>query len=179
MGAALAGCCTSQCFGALVVRNRRVAAGLQQRFASSSPPLMLLPLDSGPSPADTNEHGKLRIRSHAARFLASLVAAPPGLVGFAANLVELRDRHRVLRASVVHALFGDALVFRTVQDACAFRERLLRNRVRNTPLIVCLDGERLPPEGAVFAGQRCLAAPDSGNVFGKASATESTEFAML
>ena len=66
-----------------------------------------------------------------------------------------------------------------MQDACAFRERLLRNRVRSTPLIVCLDGERLPPEGAVFAGQRCLASPDTSNVFGKSSATESTEYAIL
>ena len=121
VGATLAGCCSSQCFGALVVRDRRVAAGLQQRFASSSPPLMLLPLDSGPPPAEADEHtGKLKVRSHAARFLASLGGAPPpGLVGFAVNLVELRDRHRVLRASVMHALFGDALVFRTLQASAA------------------------------------------------------------
>jgi chromosome segregation protein len=72
---------------------------------------------------------------------------PPGVVGWAPDLVRYEDRYE----GVVMALLGRTVIVETLDHATAIYESLVRKRAF-IPMLVTLDGDILAPGGSMSGG---------------------------
>lgn len=130
--------------------------------------LPILPLDNiFKCPKGLDNYGKLR--------LDPIGDNVDGFVGYAVNLIELDSRKDMLRHAFWNIL-GQTLVFESFEKGLQFRKKRLETNT-NTPIIICLDGERIESTGIVYGGAKSNAPPVFR--FGQTPISENPEIKLL
>ena len=138
----------------IILNTTKDVAEWKARLRETRHQAPLLSLDNfNQTPLD--DEGKIRM-------LSVPTPVPEGWVGYAANLVELEDKHLSLRP-VFFNLLGNKAVFDTIGNARKWRKQLLARNGKVPPLLA-LDGEKMEANGIEWAGKE---AADSGYRFGR------------
>ncbi|KAG2374667.1 hypothetical protein C9374_010686 [Naegleria lovaniensis] len=152
----------------IVVQNQESMDKVRKALDAFPNKLPILPLDNiFKCPKGLDNNGKLR--------LDPIGDNIDGFIGYAVNLIELDPRKEMLRHAFWNIL-GQTLVFESFEKGLQFRKKRLESNT-NTPIIICLDGERIESTGIVYGGAKSNAPPVFR--FGQTPISENPEMKLL